>query len=69
MKIAKAVIDTVGHSARPDLFTLSVHARPHQQVARRAVESTPTGELRRIADRHEVGVAEIEAAVSAKEAA
>ena len=58
VKIAKAVIDTVGHYARPDLFTLSVHARPHQQVARRAVESAPTGELRRIADRHEVGVSE-----------
>ena len=32
VKIAKAVVDTVGHYARPDLFTLSVHARPHQQL-------------------------------------
>ena len=69
VKIAKAVVDTVGHYARPDLFTLSMHARPHQQVVRRAVESAPTGELSRIADRHEVSVAELEAAVSEKRAA
>jgi predicted amidohydrolase len=69
VKIAKAVIDTVGHYARPDLFTLSVHAQPYQQVVRRAVESTRPGELHRIADRHEVSVAELEAAVPAKEAA
>ena len=64
VKIAKAVIDTVGHYARPDLFTLSFNAPPHQQVARGAVESLPAGELRRIADRHEVSVGEIEAAVA-----
>jgi hypothetical protein len=67
VKIAKAVIDTVGHYARPDLFTLSFNATPHQgplPLARRAVESLPAGELRRIGDRHEVSIGELEAAVA-----
>ena len=63
IKIAKAVIDTVGHYSRPDIFTLSMHAQPHQQAAR-AVEALPAGELARIADRHEVSVAQIESAVA-----
>jgi len=67
IKIAKAVVDTVGHYARPDIFSLSVHPRAvvaDPIEARRAVESIEPGELRRIADTHEVGVAEIEAAVA-----
>lgn len=69
IKIAKAVVDTVGHYARPDIFSLSVHARAvaaYPTAARRAVESIEPGELRRIADAHEVGVAELEAAVCGK---
>ena len=68
IKIAKAVIDTVGHYSRPDIFTLSVHPRDTAAVAslaRQAVESIHRGELDRIADRHEVGVSAIEAAVVA----
>jgi len=68
VKVAKAVVDTVGHYSRPDLFTLSYQAPAHQQRAvraRRAVESLPKGELLRIADRHEVGAGEVEAAVAA----
>ncbi|HZV93806.1 MAG TPA: nitrilase-related carbon-nitrogen hydrolase, partial [Caldimonas sp.] len=66
VKIAKAVVDTVGHYARPDLFALTVTAPAHQRlVKRRAVESIPAGELLRIADRHEVRVADIEASVTA----
>jgi hypothetical protein len=68
VKIAKAVIDTVGHYARPDLFTLAFHGRAAEGAgrarARRAVESLPRGELARIADRHEVDPAQIEEAVS-----
>jgi predicted amidohydrolase len=31
IKVAKAIIDTAGHYARPDVFTLDCHARPHQR--------------------------------------
>ena len=68
VKVAKAVVDTVGHYSRPDLFALSYHAPAHQQRAvraRRAVESLPRGELLRIADRHEVDAGAVEAAVAA----
>lgn len=56
IKIAKAIIDTCGHYARKDLFTLKTAAVvPTQAVqATRAVEDIDRGELRRIADRHEV---------------
>ena len=70
VKIAKAVIDTMGHYARPDLFSLAFHARAYQQPAGspvsslQAVESMPAGELLRVADLHEVTPAQIEAAVS-----
>jgi predicted amidohydrolase len=68
VKIAKAVIDTVGHYARPDLFTLGFHGRAAEGAerarARRAVEALPRGELARIADRHEVEARQIEEAVS-----
>jgi hypothetical protein len=68
VKVAKAVVDTVGHYARPDLFTLTCDApaeRRHVLQRRRAVESLPAGEVQRIADRHEVSVADIEAAATA----
>lgn len=70
VKIAKAVIDTMGHYSRPDLFSLAFHAQPHQDPARgrgtaqRVLESVPGGELMRIADRHEVTTAQLEAAMS-----
>ena len=63
IKIAKAVIDTVGHYARPDVFTLSVRPQTRQK-AQRAVESLGAGELSRIADRNEVQAADIERAVA-----
>ena len=67
VKIAKAVIDTMGHYSRPDLFRLEFRAQPHQQVGGeplRVVESLPRGELERVADRHEVTTASIEEAVA-----
>ncbi len=62
IKISKAIIDTVGHYARPDLFELrGPGARePHPSIAR-ALDALPPGELRRIADRHEVDLRSIEA--------
>lgn len=66
VKIAKAVIDTMGHYSRPDIFSLGYHAVAHQggMQARAAVESLPAGELLRIADRHEVAPGDVERAVS-----
>ncbi|CRM80504.1 carbon-nitrogen hydrolase family protein [Pseudomonas sp. 25 R 14] len=68
IKVAKAVIDTVGHYSRSDIFTLNVHPRlsPGSNLwSKRALESISPGELNRIADRHEVSVAAIEEAVVA----
>jgi len=62
IKIAKAVIDTVGHYARPDVFTLTHHAA-RRQARERVLNSIPRGELERIADRHGVGRQELEQAV------
>lgn len=70
VKIAKAVVDTMGHYARPDVFSLVHHARTpslegsSRGAAIRAVESLPAGELLRIADRHEVTTAMIEEGAS-----
>jgi hypothetical protein len=69
VKIAKAVVDTMGHYARTDLFTLAFHADAHQgaittaALGQRRLEALPPGELTRIADRHEVAPAQIENAV------
>ena len=68
VKIAKAVIDTMGHYARPDLFRLDFHATAYQQAEPprtplQAMESLPPGELQRIADRHEVTPAAMEEAL------
>src|SRR5205085_7943923 len=63
VKIAKAVVDTMGHYARPDLFTLGFHADAHQgtmptaALGQRRLETLAPGELTRIADRHEVAPA------------
>jgi nitrilase len=70
VKIAKAVVDTMGHYARPDVFSLVYHGRAaaveggSRGVAMRAVESLAAGELLRIADRHEVTTAMLEEAAS-----
>lgn len=74
IKVAKAIIDTVGHYARPDLFELRfkgpLAASPvtsmetSAQAALRAIESLPRDQLRRIADAHEVDLAALEAAVA-----
>lgn len=62
IKIAKAIIDTRGHYARHDLFRLQVAQGPAAQLVQ-AVESLPTGELDRIADRHEISRAQLLEAV------
>lgn len=70
IKISKAIIDTVGHYARPDLLSLQYHGgdKVDPSLARRAVESLPAADLRRIADRNEVAVGQIEHAVEANAA-
>lgn len=77
IKIAKAIIDTVGHYARPDLFELRfkgavpatsvIETSASNAMARdalRAIESLPRGDLRRIADAHEVDLGALESAVT-----
>lgn len=65
IKIAKAIIDTCGHYARSDLFSLETHPRVPNKAVRsvRAVENTDAGTLNRISDAHEVARAEIETAI------
>lgn len=65
VKISKAIIDTVGHYARPDLFELR-HlggARPDGDLAR-ALDVLPPSDVARIAERHEVPVSALEAAAA-----
>ena len=62
IKLGKAIIDTMGHYSRPDIFGLEYRAKPYQQVLDTA-GSLPQGELNRIADRHEVSRQEIVTAI------
>ena len=62
IKVAKAVVDTMGHYARPDVFSAVVSraGAPAAFAARPSGRSSrlPRGELLRIADRHEVQAGE-----------
>lgn len=60
IKIAKAIIDTCGHYARNDLFTLHVKNTQPERIVQ-AVETAGAGSLNRIADKYEVSRLEIEA--------
>jgi nitrilase len=66
IKVWKAIIDTVGHYARPDILRLEYtpHA-PHgvTESAVEAFERAPRSAIDRAADRHEVSPEKIEAAV------
>jgi nitrilase len=53
IKLGKAIIDTMGHYARPDIFGLEYRARPYQ-LQLEALETMQPGELERLADRHGV---------------
>lgn len=62
IKLGKAIIDTMGHYARPDIFGLEYRAKPYQGVLQ-ALGSRGAGELDRIADRHEVSRDEMLASI------
>ena len=53
IKLGKAIIDTMGHYSRPDIFGLEHRAKPYQQQLE-ALDALPPGQLERIADRHGV---------------
>lgn len=65
IKLGKAIIDTMGHYARPDIFGLEYRAKAYQRPLEVA-ESLRPGELRRIADRHEVSSEAILSEVDAR---
>ncbi len=58
IKLGKAIIDTMGHYSRPDIFGLEYRAKPYQQ-ALAAADSLPAGELNCIADKHELSRQEL----------
>ena len=59
IKVWKAVIDTVGHYARPDVLRLEYLPR----VAAEAVERLPRMQLEEIATKHEVNSGSVETVV------
>jgi len=66
IKVWKAIIDTVGHYARPDILRLEY--TPHAahgvtEAAVQAFEKAPRGALESIAERHDVSPEKIESAV------
>jgi predicted amidohydrolase len=63
IKVWKAIIDTVGHYARPDLLRLQYTPPAYAEAAAQAVESTAGSKIEEIADRHEVTRTAVEAAV------
>jgi nitrilase len=67
IKVWKALVDTVGHYARPDIVRLQYLKTPPEDVAgmiAKAVEETRRDDLDAIAERRGVGREEVEAAAS-----
>lgn len=64
IKVWKAIIDTVGHYARPDIVRLQYVAGNDAmaKAAVSAIERAPRHELEKIAERHEVAREEVESA-------
>lgn len=63
IKVWKAVIDTVGHYARPDLLRLQYNAPAYAESFAQSLERMSAGKVREIADRHEVDARKVEAGV------
>jgi predicted amidohydrolase len=61
IKVWKAIIDTIGHYARPDIVRLEYLAGPRAAIE--ACESATGSDLERIAERHGVSRGEVEGAV------
>lgn len=66
IKVWKVIVDTVGHYARPDIVRLQ-YGRELQlgldELASRALEKAPRGQVERIAERHGVSRQQVEAGV------
>ncbi len=63
IKVWKAVIDTVGHYARPDLLRLQYTAPDYVESFSASLERMSPGKVREIADRHGVDANHVEAGV------
>lgn len=66
IKVWKAIIDTVGHYARPDIVRLQYMKSAEASLAERAsyaLESASPRQLADVADRHELGRSELETAI------
>jgi predicted amidohydrolase len=59
IKVWNAVIDTVGHYARPDILSLDYHADPYQQIVE-IYESSKRNDIDRIAEKNEVSVEDVD---------
>ncbi len=63
IKVWKAVIDTVGHYARPDLLRLQYSAPEYAETFAASLERISAGKVREVADHHEVDPRKVEATV------
>jgi len=66
IKVWKAIIDTVGHYARPDILRLEYTPPPAYGVTEAAVEAferAPRAAIEQVAERHDVSPGKIESAV------
>jgi len=67
IKVWKAIIDTVGHYARPDIVRLQYLKTPHTGVAAlagEALDQAPPDELEAAAERHGVSREDLESALA-----
>lgn len=64
IKVLKAIVDTVGHYARPDIVRLQYLATPSRmaELAAEAVEGTAREQVEKIAEQHGVSRQSVEAA-------
>jgi nitrilase len=66
IKVWKAIIDTVGHYARPDIVRLQYLAPAPTslaELARQAVEKSSPDDLEAVAERHALSKQELESAI------
>lgn len=59
IKVWNAVIDTVGHYARPDIVSLSYHPKAHQQISD-IYDDIERSEIEKIAEKHEVSIDDLD---------
>ncbi len=66
IKVWKAIIDTMGHYARPDIVRLEYQKASPEAVASLAVEAfeqSPRGEVEKTAEQHDVSREKVESVI------